>query len=461
MRNKYSALLVAWLAVLLLLDLSGIASVFTKIGNPSSNNPPSIEQNGAIGKFLYFQNQHQDVERYLAYANATLGRPFASSFVVLTDDAPEVRPSGADGAVVAERPLRPWRDFRVEYPPAMLIAALLPAAVTSDLDRYGLLFSVEMEVFLTLAVVLAVRSAEALTPGSGGRALVCSLLLTLALGGIAVRRYDACVALAISGCFYALISNRPMLSGAALALGVAFKGVPLLVAPVIVIWYFQRRDWRGLWRSGIGGGLVLGLFTAAYFAIAGAHGFDAFAYHFERPIQLESTYGGALMMLKALAPDVASVEFGFGSWNVVSKADPIIRAFSDLALVVALIAAYRWAYRRISRAGDDRTRLLSVIYACAACLVAFITLGKVFSGQYLIWLIPLGAIAGAHDRGEKNLRLGIANVFAQVIYPYLYHSSFMFGPLAPILGLMVLARSFVLWRWVAHLSDGPGDRFRP
>jgi hypothetical protein len=73
-------------------------------------------------------------------------------------------------------------------------------------------------------------------------------------------------------------------------------------------------------------------------------------------------------------------------------------------------------------------------------------------------LIPLGAVAGAHNRGEKDLRLAIANVFTQVIYPYLYQSSFMFGPLAPIFGLMVLARSFVLWRWVANLSDGPRDR---
>ena len=151
----------------------------------------------------------------------------------------------------------------------MLIAALLPAAVTSDLDRYGLLFSVEMEVFLTLAVVLAVRSAEALTPGSGGRALVCSLLLTLALGGIAVRRYDACVALAISGCLYALISNRPMLSGAALALGVAFKGVPLLVAPSSSFGIFNGAIGGDFGAAGSAAVLSFDCSRPAYFAIAG------------------------------------------------------------------------------------------------------------------------------------------------------------------------------------------------
>ena len=47
----------------------------------------------------------------------------------------------------------------------MLVPIALPALFTANFDTYFLLFSLEMEAALTLAVAFAARTAEALTPG--------------------------------------------------------------------------------------------------------------------------------------------------------------------------------------------------------------------------------------------------------------------------------------------------------
>src|SRR5205085_9267520 len=63
-------------------------------------------------------------------------------------------------------------------------------------------------------------------------------------------------------------------------------------------------------------------------------------------------------------------------------------AFATLTSLVALAAILlvAWIYRR--RRGD-------ALVAAAAAVVAFIVFGKVFSPQYVDWLVPLVPAAGA------------------------------------------------------------------
>ncbi|MGO9428913.1 hypothetical protein, partial [Rhodoblastus sp.] len=73
-----------------------------------------------------------DTARYFSYANAMLGRPYSSFYVRKMEDwtvaaSAEEPNAGAFAIVTPERPLLPWRDFSMEYPPAMAVFALLPA----------------------------------------------------------------------------------------------------------------------------------------------------------------------------------------------------------------------------------------------------------------------------------------------------------------------------------------------
>ena len=334
----------------------------------------------------------------------------------------------------------------------MLVPIALPALFTANFDTYFLLFSLEMEAALTLAVAFAARTAEALTPGGGRRALGLSIVLTAALGCVAVRRYDACVALAIAVVVYGMATRRPIVACVALAIGVALKGVPLLLAPALLFWLAARRDWRALGLGAASAALCLGAVAVAYAAIAGPHALDFYRYHSDRPLQLETPYAGALLLLAPRFPEFVSVTYSYGSDNLASVAEPWLRAAAGLFEIVALVASYAVAYLRIRGAADDCERLTAAVWAFSAALVAFMSLGKVFSAQYLIWLLPLGAVAGAVSSGGSRWRLVAANGLTQADYPFLYGFALRaFPAMAPLLGLVIVARTLALWSWIAAL----------
>src|SRR5205823_6769055 len=62
---------------------------------------------------------------------------------------------------------------------------------------------------------------------------------------------------------------------------------------------------------------------------------------------------------------------------------------------------------------------LDVVQSFIALLFVFIAAGKVFSPQYLIWLMPLLAYAGAFDV-IWLVWWGSISLLTTIIYPYLY-----------------------------------------
>ena len=85
-----------------------------------------------------WRNTDDDVHRYFAYCNAALGRPFNSFYVRSYETWQDDFTTGKVGSlidfptVVPSRPLVPYRDFLVEYPPGFFIAALPPALLTTN-----------------------------------------------------------------------------------------------------------------------------------------------------------------------------------------------------------------------------------------------------------------------------------------------------------------------------------------
>jgi Glycosyltransferase family 87 len=410
------------------------------------------QRQSGVGRVLTTLRDDGDIERYFAYAQATFGRPYPADFVRPAGTAGEEGPPDTVRIVTPPRPLVPWRDFTVEYPPAMMIAALAPALVTGDPDTYFRLFSLEMEAVLTLAVLLAVRTADRLKPGSGSEALAYATALTLALGVVAVRRYDACVALALAAAVNALAARRPGLSGAALGLAIALKGAPLILAPIFMTHAIVRRDWNGLARGLGGGALTLGLAGLTYAGIAGPHALDAFAYHGARPLQIETVCSGLLILARDFDPSLFSKTFTYGSLNVVSPAEPALRALSTALMIAGLLMSWAVAWRRMAAAQDDSERLVAVVFASLACLIAFVTLGKVFSPQYCVWLIPLAATAAPFLKEPARRSLVVSFLLVQAEYPFLY--GFLYATLVPATGALILMRTFWRWRFVAQMFGG-------
>jgi uncharacterized membrane protein len=214
--------------------------------------------------------------------------------------------------------------------------------------------------------------------------------------------------LAIAAAVHALAARRPATSGAALALAIALKGMPLILAPIFALYAIARRDWQGLARGLGAGALTLALAALVYAAVAGPHVFDAFAYQAARPLQIETVYSGLLILARAFVPGLLSETYTYGSINIVSPAEPALRTLSTALMIAGLLATWIVARRRLAAASDDRERLLAVVFASLAALVAYITLGRVFSPQYCVWLIPLAAMAAGFlkEAARRTLVVG-------------------------------------------------------
>jgi hypothetical protein len=327
--------------------------------------------------------------------------------------------------------------------------------IAGDFSTYYVLFNLEMQLLLTFAVWLGVRTADRLRPGCGESALAWTLAAVAALGVVTVRRFDATLSLAIAAAFCALLMRRPAVSGAAWAAGVAIKGSPLVLGPLALIWHLVERDFGALARATGAAALVLVASGLILVAVAGPNWSDPFVYHALRPLQIESFYGGLLIAARLFDPAISSTSYSFGSQNVVSAYEPALRAVAALAPFLALAGVYVWTFVALRRAKDREARFSVLLAAACAALVAFATLGKVFSPQYLTWLIPLGPLTALSAGPTAGRWMIIAFALTQYEYPFLY--STLGTVIEPSFGFVVLARDLLLWTWVLLLLRKPRD----
>lgn len=380
-----------------------------------------------------------DIARYFAYANAILGRPYAAYYVRPAAGwrADDIAADPALSPIVTSEPLAPYRDFSVEYPPGFFALALLPAAIASSADDYALAFSLWMGLLLTAATWLAGRTARRLDIPDDA-VVRLSAFAALAVGVICVRRFDAVVAISVCGLMFGVVARRPWLAGLLFGVGLAAKGIPLLVAPFPIIVYVTHRHWREL---AIAASSAAAVVAASIVPFLDAPLVDLLRYHADRPIHVESTWGALLAIAGAVVPVQAKLTYG--SVNVLAGFDGPLRAVASVLPVAAWLALIVHAIRR----GTDERRMIRLV---SVALVAYMVLGKVFSPQYLTWLLPAGVLASL-TAGRAEQRLFVAAMLAtQVIYPLLYLSALPWTA-SPLFGAVVVVRNGLLAVWAVRL----------
>ncbi|HVP60486.1 MAG TPA: glycosyltransferase 87 family protein [Myxococcaceae bacterium] len=416
-----------------------------------------------------------DVSRYLAYANAALGRPYQPFYVRSLDGWTGPQPERAAGPDPddpretpprrPDRPLVPYRDFFVEYPPGFFLLVLPPTLPGLDLDGYRLLFSCWMALLLTAALLAVIRIGRVLRPLATPSPVMVATLLALLLGTVAVRRFDAIVSLSLCLFLDGCLRRRPVLSGLALGMGLVTKLVPVLVVPVALIHWGALRRRRELAVAALVTCLVGLVVCVPFLPAAGGHLLDLIRYHGQRPLEVESTGAALLTIGRFFDPASAWGVEAYGFQNVVGPADRFLLPLADLAPLVATagIAAWSMVQTRAAMRGADPQRVSGEVLVRAACatLAASMTLGKVFSAQYLVWLLPAGALVSVLDGGRRR-RTAIALLAGAMLLTQLNQHLF-FGLLGrgpqPLMGVLILARNALVMAWAVWiLMAGPAAR---
>ena len=325
----------------------------------------------------------------------------------------------------------PYRDVFVEYPPGAFAVFLPPAAFGAS--HYNAAFKTLMALCGAVTIVLvALVLAELGASLPRIRVAVGLLALSpIALGPISLNTYDAWPALLTVLALWLLLRGWELPAFAVLGLAVSAKVYPLVLVP-LAAWLVWRR--AGTRRTALALGVLVLVAAAvvAPFAAYAPHGvYESFHSQAARGLQVESLGASLLLVLDRLGFYHAHVveTTGVAGRNLTGGTADAVAAVL-LVLEAFAVATVWFLYARL---GDLRGRLP---LAFAAAVAGFLAFTKVFSPQYLVWLLPL-VVAAA-----EPVAIALAAVAVVLAQVWFFHYGALFRLEWPV--WLLFARDLVM-----------------
>jgi hypothetical protein len=359
--------------------------------------------------------------------------------------------------------LVPYRDFNIEYPPGALVTFIAPTYLRKLAGYHGTYFFWFRVELLVIGIAALVAMAWTLHFLGASRrrafwALCVAGLAPALLGPIAFSRYDYLPALLTVAAVAALAARRPTLACAFAGLGAATKVYPAVLIPLALIELWRSHGARAVARGVAVAVAVVAALSGALVAVA-PHGVG-WALHRQlvRPLQIESLPAAFFAAAHVIGGLHVHVAKRAGSDNFIGSGPDLAATLSGIATVVAVAAVY------VLYARSDRTREQLVVSSVAA-VTAYVAFSKVFSPQYLVWLIPLVPLAGGRRGIRATAVLIVILAMTQIWEPYRYGE--YFKTLAPWLVALVFVRDllvvalFAVLLWPSGGDANELDRGRP
>jgi hypothetical protein len=299
----------------------------------------------------------------------------------------------------------PYRDFFFEYPPGTLPAVLAPALVS--MAHYTFLFKALMTLLgaATLLVASRVAAVVGMPTRRAAAALGAMAVAPLLLGPLVLDEYDLWPTLLTVAAILAVLRGRDGIGAALLGFGAATKIFPAAILPLALVWIYRRAGRRACVRALV---VALGVAVATYIAfvaIAPGGVWYSTLVQLRRGLQKESLGSSVLFALDQLGFYKARIAEGNPHWTeLTGPAGDTLAMLSSLCQVAAAAAAAAIVARR-------RPEPRTLLYGASVAVAGFVAFGKVFSPQYLIWLVPFVALAGGVLAGAM---LGSALVLTQL-----------------------------------------------
>jgi hypothetical protein len=382
---------------------------------------------GAIlfwGASSQFSNQYNDATRYQCYAiafwqgqaelhalgldsNAKSQCAFlnASSSNTLAQKMQQRHfPSFLVRLVDSQPTSQPFHALPPEYPLITLTIFSLP--LLTPMLWYQVAFALWMLLAAIILYLLIARFR------STSAAIAFAFYLVLGAWATALGRFDLIPAGLTLGAVILAARGRWKWAYAVLALATLFKFYPAILLPVFLI--AQQKQLSGSWlarKKWTGIGVFVGvcaLVMLISLLLNVANTFVPFTYFFNRPIQIESFPANLLWFGKFFGYPV-QYTFEYQSLDFASALAHKVSLLSTFLLLAGLIYTcwLQW-----------RGKLDIYTTSFLALLVLLIT-GKVFSPQYLMWVIPFVAFVGKGN-WKWLLSWGLVCALTTFIFPYMY-----------------------------------------
>jgi len=319
---------------------------------------------------------------------------------------------------IINQKILPYKNFFVVYPPLSLIPILIPGFFSLEFSNYAIIFGFEMTLFLILSYFFFLKIVKKLKMDLFETSFYFILFSLLSYFFI-LRRFDIFIIFLILSSIYFLLKNNIFLSSLLLCLGVFAKFYPVIILPIFFIYILKNKNLK---ESFLFLASFLGIFIFLFlifsfifrFPIKESGGYS-FLYHFQRPIHIESLYGGLLLILnktkfKKFSLLIKNDEYG---WSLYQN--PLLKFISYfstgfLLVIFGIFLLYLLKLKKIKK-----ETFLNYIFLFFLFFVAF---NKVFSPQFLIWVFPLASLC-LKEKKEK-LIFGFTEILTFIIYPCSY-----------------------------------------
>jgi hypothetical protein len=294
----------------------------------------------------------------------------------------------------------PYRDFSVEYPPLALLPIVFPQLLNSVLigsyRGYELLFYIQ-NLLLIFFIGISVQAivSDCRFKELSHYILLFYLLLILLVGRHVLVYFDSFPALLTMLALLATVKSRPSLCGVALACGAAAKLYPVILLPVFSLSYISKKRYSWLLKL-LGAFFSTTLLLLSIFSPFGLNNvFRFLEYHKLRGLEIESIPAGILFLAHKLGWIKLHLESNYGAIHlnrsllterIIGLLPPIFLLFFLLAMISISMCL------RIRENNDvnniDISNYKILIIGIILAILIFIISNKVFSPQYLIWLLP-------------------------------------------------------------------------
>jgi hypothetical protein len=331
--------------------------------------------------------------------------------------------------------------LRMEYPPGAIPIMMVPRYVRAV--SYRTEFVILMVLFDAIGLYGLVRIAR--RTGSWWGAAAWFVLIP-ALGPVSYTRLDLVVAVAFVWTMERALAGRWGHVGLLIAFGTAVKLVPVLLLPLL--FFVAPRDRRRLLVGTFAAGVALA--ALPFINVLPDMFHSVIDYHTERGVQAESIWGAGMLAAQRLADYPVAIVASHRAWDAVAPASDLLKTLSNAASAGVVVGAVVLAVR--TRVGD--LRRITLLAFAAMCLL--VGVGRVYSPQYVLWLIALGAVAMAvvpRLAAPALAVLAVTTLLAHLEFPIWFWDALFYkkDPALVVLlvrdALTLVTGVLALWAW--------------
>jgi hypothetical protein len=334
--------------------------------------------------------------------------------------------------IASQEPEKPYHTLPHEYPWVTLLSFSL--ALIAPAYWYQVAFAIEM--FLFIGCIYFVLQRWRSRPA----AVTFALCLLVGNASTALARIDIIPAGLTLFAVICAAQKHWNWAFVLLALATLSKVYPvaLLIPFILALQRDTQEKWYAWckWRPvALFVGICI-LVTAISLVLSVVGTLAPLGYFAHRPVQIESLLASLLWLCSLLGKTSLTYVFTFDALNVLSSWSAGVTFLLIGLLVVGLLSTWWLQWR-----GH-----MDLAMACLLTLLIVIITAKVFSPQYLIWVIPLVAYVGQGNRWWL-IFWALVGYLTSLIYPYMYpvaYSHVLLAAYLPRFYLLAVARNFLL-----------------